>query len=154
MPVLVCGCFAAQVVPPRPAPAYFRQFPDQCWIGVLWARGEHRAGHYVGMSENKARAARDKHGVVRFTLPDGRLHNSEGPAVQYPDGKVEFWKEGQLMQIADTTPGEAVLIVTSYSDGSVKLESKVSPEQVAAILAQLTAMVTSHLAGYHDGEED
>lgn len=43
----------------------------------------------VKTSRNFDRAGIAKTGVIRWKLPNGRLHREDGPAVEWPDGSKE-----------------------------------------------------------------
>jgi hypothetical protein len=34
-------------------------------------------------------------GIIRWNLPNGRLHREDGPAVEWPDGSKEWYLDGK-----------------------------------------------------------
>ena len=41
----------------------------------------------------------DADGVVRWRLPDKRLHRLGGPAIERPDGDRSWWEHGKLHRL-------------------------------------------------------
>jgi hypothetical protein len=41
----------------------------------------------------------DSEGVKTWTLPNGRLHREDGPAIEYPDGSCWWYYDGQFHRV-------------------------------------------------------